>query len=147
VEKQEENLEVALDSQAVVPGDHPGALLIPAPRQVGWHEAGPGPGQPGSTLLAGDIDYDGVASRFVKLAAVPDGAAVIITTASGRLFTYRITCRRLPPKRSLASTSVLQSNGSPTLVLVSCGEAFLTARRVYADNTVIVASPAGGTSA
>jgi Sortase domain len=121
-----------------------GTLLIPPPRQVGWYEAGPAPGQPGATVLAGHIDYDGVPGALIKLAAVPDDAGVLITTASGHVFTYVVTDRLLIAKQSLASSGLLQSRGPSTLILVSCGGAYLAARHAYADNVIVVAEPAAG---
>jgi Sortase domain len=130
-------LDAAVLAEPLGPG---GSLLIPPPRWVGWYDAGPAPGQPGSTVLAGHIDYDGVTGAFVSLASVPDGAIVRITAGSA-MFTYRVTQRLLIPKRSLASASLLSSSGPSRLVLVSCGGAFLAARHAYADNVVIVAAP------
>jgi hypothetical protein len=92
-ENQEENLEVALDNQAVGPA----AICW------GWWR----PGRP----------------------------------------PYRVTDRWLSPKQPLDRAGVLRSGGPSTLVLVSSGGAFLTAKQAYTDNVVIVATPAAGVTA
>jgi hypothetical protein len=120
-----------------------GGLVIPPPSQVGWYDAGPAPGQPGSTLLAGHIDYGGVPGAFVSLSSLAVGAAVNVVTVSGQTVHYTVSRLVEVPKASLSSTGVLTDEGSSVLVMVSCGGAFLPDEAAYADNVVVTAVPAG----
>lgn len=121
--------------------DPQGSLVIPPPAQVGWYDAGPMPGEPGSTLLAGHIDDYGVPGAFLHLNAVPVGAQVSLATADGRTLDYTVTDRRSIPQSALATSGLLTRTGPPRLVLVTCGGAYDSHAHLYLDNIVLVASP------
>jgi len=136
----------SLDVNATVvpePLQADGGLVIPPPSQVGWYEAGPAPGQPGSTLVAGHIDYGGVPGAFLSLSSLAVGAPVDVVTVSGQTVPYTVSRLVEVPKASLSSTGVLTDQGPSVLVMVSCGGAFLPAEAAYADNVVVTAVPAG----
>jgi sortase (surface protein transpeptidase) len=118
-----------------------GTLVIPPPAQVGWYDRGPAPGQSGTTVLAGHIDDDGVPGALLRLNDVQLGAAVRVTTASGRVAAYNVTRRQLLPQQELAYSGLLSQQGAPALVLVSCGGAYDAATHLYLDNIVVVAEP------
>jgi sortase (surface protein transpeptidase) len=118
-----------------------GALDIPPPRQVGWYDRGPAPDQSGTTMLAGHIDDNGVPGALLRLNDVQLGAAVQVTTASGRVAAYTVTRRQVLPQHELAYSGLLSQQGAPSLVLVSCGGAYDEATHLYLDNIVVVATP------
>jgi hypothetical protein len=119
-----------------------GTLAIPPPRQVGWYDRGPAPGQDGTTVLAGHIDDHGVPGAFLRLGQIQTGATVRVTTASGRVVAYTVTQRRMLPQASLARSGLLSQQGASELVMISCGGAYDEATHLYLDNIVIVAVPA-----
>jgi hypothetical protein len=118
-----------------------GALDIPPPQQVGWYDRGPAPDQSGTTMLAGHIDDDGVPGALLRLNDVQLGAAIRVTTASGRVAAYTVTRRQVLPQHELAYSGLLSQQGAPSLVLVSCGGAYDEATHLYLDNIVVVATP------
>jgi hypothetical protein len=130
-------------SARVVPEDlgPGGALDIPPPQQVGWYDRGPAPDQSGTTMLAGHIDDNGVPGALLRLNDVQLGAAVRVTTASGRVAAYTVTRRQILPQHELAFSGLLSQQGAPSLVLVSCGGAYDEATHLYLDNIVVVATP------
>jgi hypothetical protein len=130
-------------SARVVPEDlgPGGALDIPPPEQVGWYDRGPAPDQSGTTMLAGHIDDNGVPGALLRLNDVQLGAAVRVTTASGRVAAYTVTRRQVLPQHELALSGLLSQQGAPSLVLVSCGGAYDEATHLYLDNIVVVATP------
>ena len=130
-------------SARVVPEDlgPGGALDIPPPQQVGWYDRGPAPDQSGTTMLAGHIDDNGVPGALLRLNDVQLGAAVRVTTASGRVAAYTVTRRQMLPQHELAFSGLLSQQGAPSLVLVSCGGAYDEATHLYLDNIVVVATP------
>jgi Sortase domain len=133
---------IAVTARVVPEGLGPaGTLDIPPPAQVGWYDHGPAPGQSGTTLLAGHIDDDGVPGALLRLNDVQLGAAIRVTTASGRVAGYTVTRRQLLPQPDLTSSGLLSQQGAPALVLVSCGGAYDAATHLYLDNIVVVATP------
>jgi hypothetical protein len=118
-----------------------GALDIPPPQQVGWYDRGPAPDQSGTTMLAGHIDDNGVPGALLRLNDVQLGAAIRVTTASGRVAAYTVTRRQVLPQHELAYSGLLSQQGAPSLVLVSCGGAYDEATHLYLDNIVVVATP------
>jgi sortase (surface protein transpeptidase) len=108
---------------------------------VGWYDGGPAPGQDGSTLIAGHIDDYGVPGAFLRLNAVPVGATVRVTVASGQVAVYTVTRRLLLPQSGLARSGLLSSRGRAELVLITCGGAYDTSTHLYLDNIVVVATP------
>ena len=118
-----------------------GTLAIPPPAQVGWYDRGPAPGQSGTTVLAGHIDDNGVPGALLRLNDVQVGAAIRVTTASGRVAGYTVTRRQLLLQQNLAHSGLLSQQGAPALVLISCGGAYDAATHLYLDNIVVVATP------
>lgn len=118
-----------------------GALDIPPPQQVGWYDRGPAPDQSGTTMLAGHIDDNGVSGALLRLNDVQLGAAIRVTTASGRVAAYTVTRRQVLLQHELAYSGLLSQQGAPSLVLVSCGGAYDEATHLYLDNIVVVATP------
>lgn len=133
---------IGVTARVVPEGLGPGGTLdIPPPAQAGWYDRGPAPGQSGTTLLAGHIDDDGVPGALLRLNDVQLGAAIHVTTASGRVAGYAVTRRQLLPQQDLTSSGLLSQQGTPALVLVSCGGAYDAATHLYLDNIVVVATP------
>jgi sortase (surface protein transpeptidase) len=118
-----------------------GTLDIPPPQQVGWYDGGAVPGQDGTTLIAGHIDDDGVPGAFLQLNAVPTGATVRVTLASGRVAAYTVRRRLVLPQSGLAGSGLLAGPGSPQLVMITCGGDYDTSTHLYLDNIVLVATP------
>lgn len=139
-----EGTEVSADVVAV--GVLPsGALQIPDdPAQVGWWAAGAQPGDAeGSVVLAGHMDglrRDGAMSTLLDVAP---GDTVTIEDRRGDTHEYRITTRSTPPQESL-DPDLFATDGSPRLVLVTCGGTFDEATGRYSENIVVIAEPVSG---
>jgi sortase (surface protein transpeptidase) len=115
-------------------------LLIPPPGQVGWYEDGPAPGQAGTTLLAGHIDDDGVPGALLRLSDIQVGDQIRITTAMGQHYSYVVSTRAELPQSDFVSSRMMSDNGSPRLLLVSCGGAYDTTTHLYLDNILVTAT-------
>ncbi len=109
----------------------------------GWWRDGAAPGaKSGAVLIAGHVDSAVAgAGAFFKLHLAKPGDRVQVSTATGRLFTYRVVSVRAVPKRALP-TSVYSRKGPARLVLVTCGGPFDPVARHYRDNIVVTAVPA-----
>jgi Sortase domain len=120
-----------------------GTLGVPGDiRRAGWWKDGRVPGATsGAVLIAGHVDSaKGGPGAFFALHQTRGGADVQVRTAGGRVVAYRVVSVRAYRKDALP-TSVYASDGSPRLVLVTCGGPFDPATRRYRDNIVVTAVP------
>jgi LPXTG-site transpeptidase (sortase) family protein len=121
--------------------DDAGELAVPGAADVGWYRYGPRPGEPGVTVLAAHIAFDGVDGVFRHLADLRPGDAVTVELSDGTAQEYRITELSQHPKSELPP-ELWSRDGAPRLALVTCGGSFDRSRRSYEDNVVAWAAPA-----
>jgi hypothetical protein len=122
-----------------------GAMQVPSDGdRVGWYRFGPAPGAAaGSAVLAGHVDTRGGGLGVLfRLRDAGLGTRVEIVTASGRRLVYRVTGRQEVVRTRLPD-ALFARDGSPRLVLVTCGGPYDKARwGGYRDNVVVLARPA-----
>jgi LPXTG-site transpeptidase (sortase) family protein len=118
-----------------------GAMEIPPVDEVGWYRFGARPGDPGSTVLAAHVAYDGVDGVFRRLDDLGAGDGVTVALSDGSSPAYVVTEVAHYPKSELPA-AVWARDGDPQLVLITCGGQFDTEARSYADNVVAFARPA-----
>lgn len=109
-------------------------------RTAGWWADGSWPGaKTGSTLIAGHVDSARRgAGAFYPLIRARRGDAIELRTADGRTRRYRVTGVQRVRKDRLPS-SIFSREGSPRLVLVTCGGPFADGH--YRDNVIVTAVP------
>jgi hypothetical protein len=138
---------LGVDAAVVPAGVEPdtGEMAVPPdPAAVAWYEFGPSPGESGSAVLAGHVDYGGRPGSFFSLSTLEPGAAVVVTGADRREQRFVVTGRRQIAKPQLPVADLFTRQGPPTLVLVTCGGGFDRAARSYLDNVVVYAVPDPG---
>ena len=119
-----------------------GELAIPDdPTVVGWYQYGPSPGQPGSAVLAGHLDWHRRPGAFQRLGRVSLGSIVTIQYADGSSQRFQVVDNILIPKPSLPVSDVFERTGLPTLRLITCGGTFDRRTRHYRSNVVVTAVP------
>jgi len=119
-----------------------GRLVIPSDAsKIGWYRYGPTPGEPGSALLAGHVDYDDRPGVFYSLQDVPIGALVDIAFADGSVEHFRVTQVLLVDKTDIPVTDLFARSGSPRLTLVTCGGVFDWTHHTYRSNVIVSADP------
>jgi hypothetical protein len=123
-----------------------GALQLPErPTVLGWFAAGAAPGDPaGTAVIAGHIDSAeygaGPLEGLVGLAA---GDVVTVTDATGAAHRFAVTSRATYPKSAGGvPAETFRRDGPAQLALVTCGGAFDERTGNYADNVVVLATPA-----
>jgi LPXTG-site transpeptidase (sortase) family protein len=121
--------------------DDRGELAVPGARDVGWYRYGPRPGEPGVTVLAAHIAFDGVDGVFRHLDDLTPGDEVVVALSDGTEQRYRVTGLTQNPKEALPPELWVRE-GDPRLALVTCGGTFDAARRSYTDNVIAWAEPA-----
>jgi len=122
---------VAADGQLDVPADA---------ASVSWYRFGSGPTEPGSTVLAGHVDFDGRKGVFWRLDEVAVGQRIEVSSATG-VDTFVVTATRRYAKTALPVDELFEREGPSQLVLITCGGSFDEAASSYRDNVVVIATP------
>ncbi len=108
---------------------------------AGWWVAGPRPGGPGRTLIAGHIDSSTQGlGAFAALADLAAGDRLTVTTAGGAVLTYRVTAAESVVKTRL-DPAELRGTDASDLLLVTCIGDFDPATHSYASNLLVTAVP------
>lgn len=122
--------------------DQRGELAVPAnAAAVSWYRYGPSPGQDGSAVLAGHVDYNGQEGVFFRLGRVEPGQQVTVRYDDASERAFRVVGRRQVAKSDLPAADLFARDGAPRLVLITCGGQFDPRARSYRDNVVIEAEP------
>ena len=95
-----------------------GAMEIPPVDEVGWYQFGARPGDPGSTVLAAHVAYDGVDGVFRHLDDLGAGDGVTVALSDGSRQTFVVTEVARHPKSELpaavwAPRATRSSSSSP----------------------------------
>ena len=126
---------VAADSQVAIPPDI---------RDVGWYRYGAVPGDgSGSVVVVGHLDsatQPGLGA-LAYLRTLEAGATILIATADGRVWDYRVVGREEIAKGSLPLRDIFARTGRPRLILMTCGGSFDQGLRSYDDTVVVTAVP------
>jgi sortase (surface protein transpeptidase) len=119
-----------------------GELAIPDdPSIVGWYQYGPSPGEPGSAVLAGHLDWHHKPGAFYRLDRIAPGTVITIRYTDGSSRRFQVVENALVPKPSLPVSDVFVRTGPPMLRLVTCGGTFDRATHHYRSNVVVTAVP------
>jgi hypothetical protein len=122
--------------------DDTGGLAIPGDAGVlVWWRFGATPGDPGSAVIAGHLDWEGRLGVFNKLGDSQPGDAVTVTYADGATRAFVVDRVELVDKPAVALNGTFTRDGPPVLRLVTCGGAFDRASHHYRSNVVVTAHP------
>ena len=114
----------------------------PDARTLVWYRHGPSPGEPGSAVIAGHLNWQGVTGLFADLAGTPVGATVTVTYDDGSQRAFTVTRVELVPKPDVSVNGVFARDGERVLRLVTCGGEFDDSVNSYRSNVVVTAVPA-----
>jgi LPXTG-site transpeptidase (sortase) family protein len=107
-----------------------------------WYRHGPSPGERGSAVIAGHLNWRGETGVFADLADTPVGAEVAVAYDDGMRRTFIVTAVDLVPKPELSTNGVFARDGARILRLVTCGGEFDDDANSYLSNVVVTAVPA-----
>ena len=118
-----------------------GAMGIPKiPRNVAWYNLGPRPGEEGSAVMAGHVNwYNGAKAVFVNLSKLKKGDKIIITDDRGATSTFVV--RRLRTYRfdEDAPDVFSSDDGKAHLNLITCVGVWNKKLKSYSKRLVVFA--------
>jgi hypothetical protein len=119
-----------------------GAMEVPDDaRTVGWYTGAPTPGSLGPAILAGHVDFKGVAGTFARLSALRPGDAVRVARRDGTTVVFAVTEVGRYPKNRFPAEKVYGPIDHAGLRLITCGGDFDRRSGHYEDNVVVFAAP------
>jgi hypothetical protein len=124
---------VNADSQLDVPPDA---------RTLVWYKHGPSPGEPGSAVIAGHLNWRGTSGIFARLDEIPVGATITVIYDDGSQKDFIVSSVELVPKPAVAVDGIFATDGEHLLRLITCGGEFEKKVRSYRSNVVVTAIPA-----
>lgn len=119
-----------------------GDMEIPGASEVGWYRFGPSPGNTGSAVLAAHIAYNGVDGVFRNLTEMRPGDRFSVNFSDGSSREFVVFGLRQWSKPEIPLEDLFARDGTPRLVLITCGGTFNRALDSYDDNVVVIAIPA-----
>ncbi len=121
-------------------GRYEGQMEVPTDvSTIGWYEYGGSFGE-GNTVLAGHISRPGERGVFYDLKLLERGDPVTVE-ATGRAVAFTVTRVATYPKTEFPAEDVFIGDGTPALVLVTCGGAFDQGARSFLDNVIVWLEP------
>lgn len=123
--------------------DADGSVQVPRadrPREAGWYDLGPAPGERGAAVLLGHVDSAAGAAVFYDLGRLRPGHRVEVTRADGRVAVFTVESVERVAKDRFPTQRVYGPLDRPGLRLVTCGGSFNKAARGYRDNVIVYAT-------
>ncbi len=109
---------------------------------VGWWEHGPAPGETGNAVMVAHVStrVDGVPTRgvFYDLIDLETGDPVTVELTNG-VVSFIVTEVVVYPKTEIPIDRIFSHEGSPGLVLITCGGEFNGETRHFDSNVVVYA--------
>ncbi|MDO8469084.1 MAG: class F sortase [Candidatus Peribacter sp.] len=115
-----------------------GAMDVPKdPDNVGWYSLGSKPGEKGSAVFAGHLDwYKGKKAVFQQLNKLRKGDLLSVENDKGKFLTFIVRDIRTYEPNEYAPDVFLKNDVSH-LNLVTCGGVWDTARKIYRERLVV----------
>lgn len=116
-----------------------GSMDVPKrPLDTAWYELGPRPGEAGSALIAGHVDWwYGARGVFADLEKVKAGDRLTVRDDRGSVATFVVRDRRLYDAEADATEVFTSSDGQAHLNLVTCAGAWDKSAKQYARRLVV----------
>lgn len=119
-----------------------GQLEAPPPNDtnlVGWHAAGPSPGEAGTAIIAGHVDTKTSAAVFAGLQYLRKGDVFDVLRADGSIAHFEIDDTETFAKDEFPSERVYADTPRAEARLITCAGAYDRSAKDYKDNLVVFA--------
>lgn len=120
-----------------------GSMEIPDETEVGWYDQAAAPGEPGATVLAAHVTWNGTVGPFLALGELEPGDEVRLRLTDRSVRVYEVVERAMYRKDALPDWRIFRRTGPESLVLITCGGSFNPDIRRYRENIVVYAVPIG----
>jgi sortase (surface protein transpeptidase) len=118
-----------------------GTVEVPnRPDLAGWYAPGPRPGDPGSAVILGHVDYDHAPAVFYRLRELRAGDQLTVTRADGSAVRFVVQRTQQYPKDRFPTDEVYYPTLRSTLRLITCGGQFDPADGHYRSNIIVFAT-------
>jgi hypothetical protein len=118
-----------------------GPVEVPnRPDLGGWYAPGPRPGDPGSAVILGHVDYHHAPAVFYRLRELRAGAQLTVTRADGSAVRFVVQRTQQYPKDRFPTDDVYYPTLRSTLRLVTCGGQFDPADGHHTSNIIVSAT-------
>ncbi len=133
-----------IDGAVIPAGVNEAAELAipPDAKTLVWYRYGPSPGEPGSAVIAGHLDWKGQRGTFNSLSDTAIGETVTVAYDDGSQRAFTVTAVELVDKPAVAVNGVFARDGESVLRLVTCGGEFNDETNHYLSNVIVTAVPA-----
>lgn len=119
-----------------------GTVQVPPvnePRQAGWYELGPTPGEIGPAVILGHVDGNKQEGIFWRLKELAPGDQVSVARRDGATAHFVVTRVDQIDKDEFPTEAVYGDTTDAELRLITCGGSFDHAAHSYRDNIIVYA--------
>ncbi|CAL9639932.1 class F sortase [Streptomyces sp. enrichment culture] len=135
--------EISVDAPFVALSIGPSGQLEPPPADdvnlVGWHAAGPSPGERGTSIIAGHVDTATSPAVFVDLGELEKGDVFHVDRADGRRATFVVDSVETFDKDEFPDQRVYADTEQAQVRLITCAGDYDRTVKDYTDNLVVFA--------
>lgn len=118
-----------------------GAMDAPShPLDAGWYSPGPRPGEPGSAVIDGHVDwYAGQAGAFRDLKDAMPGDIITVEDDAGAVISFVVRESRMYAAAADATDVFVSTDGNAHLSLITCGGTWDKRAGQYSERLVVFA--------
>lgn len=118
-----------------------GSMDVPKrPENTGWYTLGPRPGERGSAVIAGHLDwYNGIHAVFVDLHKVRAGDSIVVKNDRGETVNFVVRETRKYGASAVATDVFISTDGEAHLNLITCVGTWDSAAGEYSHRLVVFA--------
>jgi LPXTG-site transpeptidase (sortase) family protein len=130
---------IGVQSDVVSLGVEPDGTLE-APKTgdvVGWYLQSARPGQAGNFVASGHLDWNRQPAVFWQLRSLQPGDQIQVVAADGQRYTYSVEWIRSVSAQTTDLDTILGPTTQRLLTLITCGGAFDSITRDYADRVIV----------
>lgn len=120
-----------------------GTIQVPPvsePRQAGWYQLGPTPGEAGPAVILGHVDGNKQEGIFWRLKELAPGDRISVARRDGSTARFVVTRVEQIDKDEFPTDAVYGDTAGPELRLITCGGSFDRAAHSYLDNVIVYAA-------
>jgi LPXTG-site transpeptidase (sortase) family protein len=129
-----EDVSVAKDGSMAVPKD---------PMNAGWYSPGPRPGEVGSAVIAGHVNwYRGATGVFKELKKLAPGEEIQVEDENGKEFTFTVREVRKFDAAADATDIFSSDDGKAHLNIITCDGAWNKSEGQYTERLIVFADRA-----